>query len=161
MHLLIDGYNFIGRQGGLRGDVEAKRERLLSDLARYNQVKTHDIIVVFDGWKSGHPVEYEERRGGISVIYSRHGEQADAVIVRMAETMGNACAVVTSDRAVQQSVVPFGCVVLFSGEFDIRLRAALSGEFASIEPPRVRSKSGNPFRRPKVERKRQTQLNQF
>jgi predicted RNA-binding protein with PIN domain len=162
MQLLIDGYNFIGRQGGLYGDIEGKRQRLLADLSQYRQIKGHDLIVVFDGWKSGPPVESEERVGGITVIYSQRGEQADAVIVRLAETMGNACAVVTSDREVQRLVTPLGCTVLFSGEFDLRLRRALSGEEEPIVPsPRTRPKSGNPARRPKSERKRQSQLRQF
>jgi predicted RNA-binding protein with PIN domain len=166
MQLLIDGYNFIGRQGGLHGDIEGKRQRLLADLSQYRQIKGHDLIVVFDGWKSGHPVESEERMGGVTVIYSQRGEQADAVIVRLAETMGNACAVVTSDREVQRSVAPFGCAVLFSGEFDLRLRRALSGALSGeaepiVPSPRMRPKSGNPARRPKSERKRQTQLRQF
>ncbi len=162
MHLLIDGYNLIGRQGGLRGDIAGKRDRLLADLSEYLQIKDHDIIVVFDGWKSGHPVEYEERIGGVTIIYSRRGEQADAVIVRLAETMGNTCAVVTSDREVQRSVAPFDCAVLFSGEFDLRLRQALSGEAAPLPSPlRPGPKSGNPARRPKSERKRQSQLRRF
>ncbi len=162
MQLLIDGYNLIGRQGGLRGDIGAKRQRLLDDLSQYRQIKGHDPIVVFDGWKSGHPVEFEERVGGVTVIYSQRGEQADQVITRLAETMGNACAVVTSDREVQRSVAPFGCAVLFSGEFDLRLRRALLGEEEPVVlSPRPRRTSGNPARRPKSERKRQTQLRQF
>jgi len=33
IHLIIDGYNLLGVRGGLRGDVEAKREALIRDLA--------------------------------------------------------------------------------------------------------------------------------
>jgi len=170
MHMLIDGYNFIGRQKGLRGDLEAKRRKLLADLSRYQQIKDHSITVVFDGWQSGWEVEHEEGVGGISVIFSRKGERADAVIARLARKMGNACVVVTSDREVQNAVRASGGTVIFSGEFEARLKAALLGELGPgpadkekeeedlLGKPRFGLKKGNPFRRSKAERKRIAKL---
>ncbi len=32
MYFIIDGYNLIGRQKGLRGNIESKREMLIKDL---------------------------------------------------------------------------------------------------------------------------------
>src|SRR3989442_7687551 len=80
IRLIIDGYNLLGVRGGLRGDVEAKREALIRDLAGYRQRKGHPVTVVFDGWRSPHPVERAEWRVGLEVVYSRHGGTADTVI---------------------------------------------------------------------------------
>ena len=170
MHMLIDGYNFIGRQKGLRGDLEAKRKKLIADLSRYHQVKGYPITVVFDGWREGWEVEHEERVGGISVIYSRRGEQADAVIARLAREMGSACVVVTSDREVQNAASVCGSTAIFSGEFEARLNTVLSGgdlpgaggkdneEEDLADSPQFGAKKGNPFRRSKKERKRIAKL---
>jgi hypothetical protein len=170
IHVLIDGYNFIGRQKGLRGDLEAKRRKLLSDLSRYHQLKGYPITVVFDGWRSEWPMEHEERVMGISVIFSRRGERADAVIARLSQEMGNSCLVVTSDREVQKAARDSGGTAIFSGEFENRLRAALTGktipwstdkdeeEDARMVRPRFGDKKGNPFRRSKSERKRISKL---
>jgi predicted RNA-binding protein with PIN domain len=170
MHMLIDGYNFIGRQKGLRGDLEAKRKKLLAEVSRYHRLKGYPVTVIFDGWRSGWESEHEERAGGISVIFSRKGERADAVIARLAQEMGNACLVVTSDREVQRAVRASGGTAIYSGEFEDRLKAALMGEAMPrsadkgeeegdlIEKPRFGVKKGNPFRRSKSERKRIAKL---
>ena len=170
MHMLIDGYNFIGRQKGLRGDLEAKRKKLLADLSRYHQIKGYLITVVFDGWRSGWEVEHEERVGGIGVIFSRRGERADAVIARLAREMGNACVVVTSDREVQNAARACGATAIYSGEFETRLMTTLSNEMRPgpadkeeeeeglLGKPRFGLKKGNPFRRSKAERKRIAKL---
>ncbi|HLB01579.1 MAG TPA: NYN domain-containing protein [Nitrospiria bacterium] len=170
MHMLIDGYNFIGRQKGLRGDLDAKRKKLLADLSRYHRLKGYPVTVVFDGWREGWEVEHKERVGGITVIYSRRGEQADAVIARLAREMGSACVVVTSDREVQNAALASGGTAIFSGEFEARLNAVLSGgelpgvggkdegEEDLTDRPLFGAKKGNPFRRSKKERKRIAKL---
>ena len=35
IHLVVDGYNLLGVRGGLRGDIEARREALIRELAGY------------------------------------------------------------------------------------------------------------------------------
>lgn len=169
--MVIDGYNIIGRQKGLRGDLEAKRTKLLADLSRYYQLKGYPVTVVFDGWRSGWEVEHEERVGGISVIFSRRGEQADTVIVRLARELGSACVVVTSDREVQKEASACGGTAIYSGEFEARLNIVLlggglsgPGERDDVEEPDdsdrplFGAKKGNPFRRSKKERRRIAKL---
>ncbi|MEK7280518.1 MAG: NYN domain-containing protein, partial [Nitrospirota bacterium] len=85
MHIIIDGYNLIGIKGGMWADLEPQRERLLSDLERYRKIKGNPVTVVFDGWRSGLPVEREERTRGIKVIFTRTGEKADQVINRIVQ----------------------------------------------------------------------------
>lgn len=162
MQIIIDGYNFIGRQKGLRGDLEGKRARLIEQLTAYRRIKNLPITVVFDGSGKGEA----ERTGGIEVIFSGDGESADDVIVRMAEALRQGCTVVSSDRAVQDHIRRSGGVALYSGEFEARLRAALhqkgepppKEERDEGEPPRPAEKRGNPHKLSKAERRRQGRL---
>ena len=52
----------------------------MNALIEYRKGKSHDITVVFDGWKTGEARESQSATGGIKVIYSRIGEKADSVI---------------------------------------------------------------------------------
>ncbi len=122
IHLIIDGYNLLGVRGGLRGDVEARREQLIRNLAGYRQRKGYPVTVIFDGWRAGHPVEHVEWREGIGVVYSRQGEQADAVVKRLAEKYGSDCAVVSSDREITGFARVQGCTVITSSDFETRLQ---------------------------------------
>src|SRR2546428_1562336 len=124
IRLIIDGYNLLGVRGGLRGDVEAKREALIRDLAGYRQRKGHPVTVVFDGWRSGHPVERAEWREGLEVVYSKQGEQADAVVKRLAEKYGSDCAVVSSDHEIGNFARAHGRTVLTSGDFQTRVQGS-------------------------------------
>src|SRR5438309_10870447 len=130
IHLIIDGYNLLGVRGGLRGDVEARREQLIRDLAGYRQRKGHPVTVVFDGWRAGHPVEHVEWREGIGVVYSRQGEQGDAEVKRLAEKYGSDCAVVWSDREISDFDRVPGCKVSTSGEFEARWQVSGARPFA-------------------------------
>lgn len=167
-HLIIDGYNLLGVRGGLRGDVEAKREALIRDLAGYRRRKGHPVTVVFDGWRSGHPVERAEWREGLEVVYSRQGEQADAVVKRLAEKYGSDCAVVSSDHEIVNFARAHGSQVLTAGEFETRLQAsgarpaARKREAEDDEPARRDpKKKGNPRKLPKALRKKASQLKKF
>src|SRR3970040_2295668 len=85
-------------------------------------MKAFALIVVFDGWRSGWAHEVEEKRDGINVVYSRQGEKADNVIVRMGRQRGRGCVVVTPDGEVRTAVEKFGAVAIFAGEFAAILR---------------------------------------
>src|SRR5256712_13328544 len=124
IHLIIDGYNLLGVRGGLRGDVEAKREALIRDLAGYRQRKGHPVTVVFDGWRSGHPVERAEWREGLEVVYSKQGEQADAVVKRLAEKYGSACAGGSSGHEIGNFAPVHRSLVITSGDFAKRVQGS-------------------------------------
>src|SRR5262245_24651835 len=126
MDLIIDGYNVIGSQRGLDGGLEHKRNRLIQQLALYHEIKGFNLIVVFDGWRSGSANEVIEKRGGLSIIYSRLGEKADAVIVRTARSKGGGCVVVTSDREIRNAVERFDAVAISADEFN-RILGELDG----------------------------------
>lgn len=168
IRIIVDGYNFIGRQDGLRGDIEAKREQLIDQLARYRALKGHSVSVVFDGWRSGWPSEHGELRRGIEVIFSRQGEKADQVVIRMARELGSAGLVVSSDREVAQQVRAAGSIAISVGEFEKRLVGAMGMQGGAIgqgekdEQPVARmEKRGNPRRLSKQDRKKRLRLNKL
>ncbi|MBI3609911.1 MAG: NYN domain-containing protein [Nitrospirae bacterium] len=167
IRIIVDGYNFIGAQKGLRGDIEVQRERLIDRLARYRSVKGYAMTVVFDGWRSGWPDEHGELRRGLEVVFSRHGEKADQVIVRMAEALGSASLIVSSDRDVARQVRAAGGTAVSIGEFEARVTQALDAAPDASEPaeggrPAARTeKKGNPRRLSKQERKKRLRLNKL
>ena len=164
-HLIVDGYNLIGYEGGLHGDLRARREQLIRRLAVYQRQRGHRLTVVFDGWRSGWPSEHRDRIDGIEVVYSREGERADEVIARLADEEGAAAVVVSSDRAVQLAVRGAGGVALACGEFERKMidsaqlaTAALSDKEEDGERIGPSVKKGNPRRRSKADRRKAVKL---
>lgn len=96
-YIIVDGYNLTGI---CHRDLEAQREKLIEALIKYREKKGHSITVVFDGWKSGAATESLSGRGGIRVIYSRLGENADSVIKRIMSSERHEWIVVSSDRDI-------------------------------------------------------------
>jgi predicted RNA-binding protein with PIN domain len=167
IHLVIDGYNLLGVRGGLRGDIEARREALIRELVGYRQRKGYPLTVVFDGWRSGNPVEHGEWREGIEVIFSRQGETADTVIKRLAAKYGNACAVVSSDRDVASYAQGQAGTSITSGEFESRLhqsgarpiaRKQAADDEEEDRAQRDPKKKGNPKKLPKNMRLKARQM---
>jgi predicted RNA-binding protein with PIN domain len=163
MEIIIDGYNVIGSDTGLTGNLEHKRNSLVQQLVNDHKNKGHGLTVVFDGWRSGSIDEVEQKREGICIVYSRLGEKADSVIVRRARKQSTGCVVVTSDREVRNAVERLGAVALYAGEFKDMLRH-LTESFDDEEPDypqRGAPKRGNPRRLSKKERKRREKLNKL
>jgi predicted RNA-binding protein with PIN domain len=156
MEIIIDGYNLIGQDEGLRGALEHKRNWLIQQLSIFRAAKDCEVTVVFDGWQSGSPYEAEEKRGGVRVIFSRLGEKADSVIMRVGRSKGSGCVIVTSDREIRNTVEKFGAVALSSGEFAEILRNAdrPNDDLKYDEPERDSSKKGNPRRLSRADKKR-------
>jgi predicted RNA-binding protein with PIN domain len=160
MEIIIDGYNLIGSDAGLTGNLELKRNWLVQELANYHRAKGHDITVVFDGWRSGSVNQVEEKRDGVGIVYSRLGEKADSVIIGLARKKGSGCVVVTSDREVRNAVERSGVVTLYAGQFSAMLHNQAE-PFDDAQPEdhhREARKKGNPRRLSKKERKRRQKL---
>src|SRR5258707_9758106 len=117
MDIVIDGYNLIGSESGLSGALEHKRNWLIKQLVRYQEIKKFNLTVVFDGWRSGEAHEKAERAGGIAVVYSRLGEKADAVIVRIARTQSNVSRIVTSAPEIRRAGEKVGAATVSPAEF--------------------------------------------
>jgi len=155
MEIIIDGYNFIGRDQGLTGPLEPKRNRFLQQLSVYCEKKNFEVTVVFDGWQSGSRYEVEEKKNRVRVVFSRLGEKADGVIIRIAHAKGSGCVVVTSDREIQSAVEKFGAVCIRSGDFAEILRSVeIPYDFDENGPETDLRKKGNPRRPSKADRRR-------
>ena len=160
MEIIIDGYNLIGSTYGLGADLEHRRNWLVQRLSLYQEMRGHRIIVVFDGWNSGSIREMSEQpKQGLRVVFSRHGEKADSVVVRLARENGSGSVVVSSDREVRRAVAKFGAAAIYADEFGEILRnLELISEFGEYQRVPRSSKQGNPNRLSKVARKRLEKL---
>lgn len=115
--IIIDGYNVIGIS---HKDLKKQRDELINSLIEYRKRKGHEITVVFDGWKTGEAQESRSKVGGVTVIYSRIGEKADAVIKRMISVKRYGWIVVSSDRDITDHTWSSGAVPI-SGEDFLRI----------------------------------------
>ena len=165
-HIVVDGYNVIGSEEGLRGDLEQKRGDLVKEIGEYQARTGHVLTTVFDGWRAGRPDETRLQVGEVTVVFSRFGEKADAVIERLAREIGATCIVVTSDRDLRRSVEGSGAVAVYVGEFLAKMRTdpaasdAVEDDEEFDAPPRSMTgrKKGNPRRLSKAERVRRERL---
>jgi predicted RNA-binding protein with PIN domain len=132
IHIIIDGYNLIRQSNSLsrldREDIARGREALIERLAAYRRLKAHRITVVFDGAQAPALSAARDRQRGIHIVFSRGGESADAVIVRMARQERERALVVSSDRAVAQAAESCGAAVVDSPEFEARIALAAAME---------------------------------
>jgi predicted RNA-binding protein with PIN domain len=164
MRIIIDGYNLIGMQKGLHGDIERRREELIRQLQQYRRRRGYAVTVVFDGWRSGNAWEREEDRGGVTVVFTRDGERADEVIGRMAERWREGAIVVSSDREVMNQARRAGAVALRSGEFEPKLRESQADGMEDKDEgsaeyfPSTTEKRGNPRRLSKADRRKRRRL---
>jgi predicted RNA-binding protein with PIN domain len=160
MDVIVDGYNLIGSEQGLQGPLEAKRNWLIQRLSQYQQTKQFRVTVVFDGWRFGRNEEVVQRKDGLSVVYSRLNEKADAVIVRLAREKGAGSVVVTSDREIRNAVEHFDAVAVSAGEFG-RILQALDRGWADLDVndgELGRPERDNPKRGSKSQRRRNEKL---
>ena len=160
MDLIIDGYNLLGAEQGLHGALEHKRKWLVQQLSQYQSRKQFNVIVIFDGWRAGSATEASEKHAGVAVIYSRLGEKADQVIVRVAREKGSGAVVVSSDREIRSAVERFGAVAIYAAEFNQILRRLDGDYFRDDDDDDETSsgKRGNPNRLSKVDRRRLDKL---
>jgi uncharacterized protein len=165
IHIIIDGYNLIRRSPALsrldREEIACGREALVARLSAYRKLKPHRITVVFDGVRAPASAAARDRVKGIEIVFSRDGEPADAVIVRMARQEREQAIVVSSDAAVARAAESCGAATLDSAEFEARLAmaAALEGADGSDEEGAARRistrKKGAGKRLPKRMRQQQ------
>ncbi len=115
--VFVDGYNYIRNTPALaeveRLNMEAGRAALIQRLVSRYRHTPHQVVVVFDGdgaSETSHPVAGFERG---RVIFSRRGEKADHVIVRLAAEVcgsGREAVVYSNDREVRLESERHGAV---------------------------------------------------
>jgi hypothetical protein len=163
LRLVIDGYNFIGQTSGLTPRLQGDRDALIDRLSDYEKVKGIPVSVVFDGWKEGHASQTRAVEKGIEVIFSRQGEKADQVIIRLIKSLRERAIVVSSDREIRDWAAREGAVSLTVREFQAKMEEARrsadedredDGEEGSFR----KEKKGNANRLSKKERAKKIKL---
>ncbi|RPJ70993.1 MAG: hypothetical protein EHM15_11140 [Desulfobacteraceae bacterium] len=128
VHIIVDGYNLIRQSPRLsrldRRDIALGREALIAGLAAYRRIKPHRITVVFDGVKAPAGSPPRDIIHGVRVLFSRQGENADAVIGRLARQEGERGLVVSSDGAVARAALACGAAAIAAPEFEMRMEQA-------------------------------------
>lgn len=117
-HILIDGYNLIGIT---HKDLEKTRQELIQKLHEYAKTKGHDITLVFDGWKNGQLKETITKLAGLTIVYSKLGEKADSVIIKLLSSATKQWIVVSSDREISDFAERKGFAAITSDEFEGKL----------------------------------------
>ncbi len=121
VHIIIDGYNLIRRSPEMssldRQALELGREALVEQLAVYKRIKRHKITIVFDGSEQYSFFETKGQEKGIQIRFSRQGESADTLIMRMAEMEKQKALVVSSDHAVSDFCASRGAAVIGADAF--------------------------------------------
>ena len=130
-YILIDGYNMIFAWESLKkiaeDNLEDARQKLVERLSVYKIFKDAEIILVFDAYKvKGNRGEIE-REKGITIVYTKESQTADAYIEKTAKelTKNYHVTVATSD-ALEQLII-FG-----SGAFRMTARQ-LEEELINVE----------------------------
>jgi predicted RNA-binding protein with PIN domain len=137
IHLIVDGYNFLygsARYGslGFMGPMEAI-EDLIEDLRRYKKAKGFPITVVLDGMRTPGTRVGRHTEKGISIVYSRKGECADDIILRMAKERPQGAVVVTSDRRLSDLCLEAGAAVMSVMEFERRMELVWMGRLKGLQ----------------------------
>jgi uncharacterized protein len=142
--LIIDGYNLLcgtPRYSALvERDIDGARERLIADLGA-GVAEGADVTVVFDGAGNPESDGLPREIGGVTVIFSPHGVEADAVIESLASdarAAGERVEVVTSDGATRWTAA--------GGSVTVTRATTFARELASDESE-WRGESGAPRRR--------------
>jgi predicted RNA-binding protein with PIN domain len=137
LELLIDGYNVIRQSPSLSRfdalDLEQGREALLAKLAAYRRVRNSRITVVFDGWGNPHLSSRDTSQRGITVVFTKGGENADQWIKKKLGT-GVEGVVVSSDREIRDYAARVGVPSISSKDFDRKMEEALYYDMKGIEP---------------------------
>ncbi len=111
--------------------------------------------MVFDAWRGGSARASRTTSGGVTVMYSAHGQTADALIKRIISKDDKHWIVVSSDREIQGRAWARGSVPVESEQFLRKLQGGVhAGEYSPIEDDEddAPARKGNP-RRPSKKQK--------
>ena len=122
-YIIIDGYNLIFAWKKLnelaKRELSHARDTLISILSNYNGFVKANIILVFDAYKRQENRGSVEEIGGITVVYTKERQTADAYIEKTTYSLGekNSVRVVTSDYDEQLVVLGAGGIRVTPKEF--------------------------------------------
>ena len=122
-YLLIDGYNIIFAWDELKkaaeNSLEEARKLLIDRVCNYRAVKKNNVILVFDAYKVKGVVREVEKIRGISVVYTKEAETADAYIEKTTKELCKEyrVRVATSDNLEQVIIFGHGARRVPASEF--------------------------------------------
>ncbi len=130
-YLLVDGYNIIFAWDDLKEtakeNLEDARCALIDKMITYRTYKQNEIIVVFDAYKVKGNVGEVEKIKGITVVYTKEAQTADAYIEKAAKELSKnyKVTVATSDSLEQMIVFGGGALRISAKGFKNDVENAL------------------------------------
>lgn len=133
MILLIDGYNLLRAvHPGPRTSAK-QRQQFLSELHRYERLKGHRAIVVFDAGPSDWVCK--DKENGIHVVYSGVQQTADDYIKKyIKEHQDQDILLVSSDRELRDCAKRYKFESIGAYSFYVRMTESLKTGGSSDEP---------------------------
>lgn len=129
-YLLIDGYNIIFAWEDFKKiaeeSLEAARSLLISKIVNYQALKKINIILVFDAYKvKGNKREIENIHG-LTIVYTKEAETADAYIEKTSKQLSKKyrVSVATSDNLEQIIIFGSGAHRISASEFLLEVQDA-------------------------------------
>lgn len=119
-YLLVDGYNIIFAWDELRKiaeqNMDSARLKLINIMCNYQAFRRCELILVFDAYRVKSDREIETV-GGITVVYTKEAETADAFIEKTAHILAKDRRVrVASDDRIEQVIIAGGGAERVSAE---------------------------------------------
>ena len=128
-YVIIDGYNFIFSWDFLAKYAEAElalaRDILVRLACNYSSFYKAKVIIVFDAYKREESEGADEKVNGVSVVYTRHAQTADAYMEKTTHTLAKDynVRVVTNDYDEQLIILGAGGLRVSCKEFERELEA--------------------------------------
>ncbi len=128
-YLIVDGYNLIYAWPQLKkiadGELSHGREMLTHMLANYTAFRKCRTVLVFDAYRRKGGEGSVERIGGVTVVYTKEAQTADAYIEKSTHEIApeHVVRVVTSDMAEQFVILGNGALRVTPKEFIAELQA--------------------------------------
>lgn len=111
-YLLIDGYNIIFAWDSLKelakDSLENARNKLIERISQYRIFSGFDIIIVFDAYKVKGNRGETERIDGITVVYTKESQTADAYIEKCAKELSRNYKVTVATSDGLEQMIIFG-----------------------------------------------------
>ncbi|MDR1209354.1 MAG: NYN domain-containing protein [Clostridiales bacterium] len=129
-YLLVDGYNIVFAWKELAGlaaeSIADARDKLAEDLEKFASVTDEKVIVVFDAYRVKDGIGSVERRGPITVIFTREAETADAYIEKASSVLAReySVRVATGDALEQVIILSHGATRVSPGELALEMSEA-------------------------------------
>lgn len=129
-YLLIDGYNIVFAWDELKKVAEKSlddaRILLINRICNYRAMRQNNVILVFDAYKVKGVQREIENIHGVSVVYTKEAETADAYIEKTSRELckNYRVRVATSDNLEQMIIFGHGARRTSAGEFHTEVETA-------------------------------------